>query len=207
MSFNIICFGDSITGGEEFPEECRWTTLLQELLDNVEPGLFQVHNRGSSGNTTAQGLDRFAGDVLPLLPGLVLVQFGFNDANVLSWSVEPRVSLAEYERNLAEFHRVITAKQGTCVFIVNHSIGAVTGKQGNGNSFNENFMPYNDSVRKLARELNTPFVDLPLLMRRRGIDLDDFLSLDLIHLSLEANDHYAQMIFEVLKSDAMQSGY
>lgn len=206
MSFNIICFGDSITEGDEFPPECRWTTLLQEQLDNIQPGLCQVHNRGIGSDTTAQGLDRFAQDVLPLLPGLVLVQFGFNDANVPSWSDVPRVSLAEFERNLIEFHRVIVRKHGTCVFVVNHSIGAVTGKQGNGKTFNENYMPYSDAVRKLALELETPCVDLPLLMRQRGINLDDFLSLDLIHLSLEANELYADMIFEILRSDAIHAG-
>jgi len=203
MKFNIICFGDSITAGAEFPEVFRWTTVLQELLEAAQPNLFQVHNRGVDGNTTAQGLDRFSGDVLPLLPGLVLVQFGFNDANVADWVRVPRVSLQEFERNMAEFHRAITRENGTCVFIINHSIGAVTGKQGNRKTYNENFLPYNKAIRKLATELKTPCVDLPLLMRQREINLDDFLSLDLLHLSLEANDEYAEMIFETLKSETI----
>ncbi len=204
MAFNVICFGDSITEGEEFPEALRWTTMLQELLDAAEPNTYSVHNRGIGGNTTAQALDRFAADVLPLLPGLVIVEFGLNDANYPDWSHVPRVSLAEFQRNLAEFHRVITAKKGTCVFVINHSIGAVPGKQGNGKSFNENFHPYNEAIRTLAGKLNAATIDLPLMMRERKVDLDNFLSLDLIHLSMEANEHYAEMIFAALKSDTIQ---
>lgn len=205
MKFNIICFGDSITEGAEFPQELRWTTLLQGLLNQSEPDLFTVHNRGIGGNTTAQGLDRFASDVLPLLPGLVLVQFGFNDANIPDWSGISRVSVQEFERNLTEFHQVITDKNGTCVFVINHTIGAVPGKQGNGKTYNENFLPYNDLIRSLSSELKTPCIDLPLLMRQREIDLDLFLSLDLLHLSVEANEIYADMIYEILKSDTIYS--
>ncbi len=205
-TFNIICFGDSITEGAEFPEEYRWTTVLQQLLDKDQPGLFKVHNLGIGNNTSAQGLDRFAPQVLSLLPGLVLVEFGLNDANVPDWSRVPRVSLREFERNLREFHRAITRANGTCVFIVNHTIGAVTGRQGNRKTFNENFLPYNESIKKLAGELDVPCADLPLMMRQREVNLDDFLSLDLLHLSLEANDIYADMIFEVLKSDNIYTG-
>lgn len=53
---NIVCFGDSITEGAEFPANVRWTTLLQSKLDTVKPGVFEVHNRGIGGNTSAQAL-------------------------------------------------------------------------------------------------------------------------------------------------------
>ena len=74
---NIICFGDSITEGAEFPANVRWTSLLQNKLNEVKPDTFQVHNRGIGGNTSAQAFDRFLSDVMPLLPGVLLIQFGF----------------------------------------------------------------------------------------------------------------------------------
>ncbi len=197
---NLICFGDSITEGAEFPHEHRWTTLLQQKIEQQSPGVFRVHNRGISGNTTAQGLDRLASDILPLLPGILLIEFGFNDANVYGHNHVPRVSLSEFERNLREFHRLAVASNSTSVFIVNHLIGKVDDQQGNGISFNENFSPYNKTVKQLADELDAYLIDLPAMMRERNITVEQFVADDQIHLSLPANRHYADMVFDGLNN-------
>jgi len=99
---SLVCFGDSITEGEGSLPQDKWTLFLQELVDKAHPGTYKVHNCGVGGDTTAIGIDRIEQDVLPLLPGLVLVQFGINDAYVFPWSRLSRLSLAEYERNLGE---------------------------------------------------------------------------------------------------------
>lgn len=195
---NIICFGDSITEGAEFPVNARWTSLLQKKLDAVKPDVFEVHNRGIGGNTSAQGFDRFWSDVLPILPGALLIQFGFNDANVKDFSIVNRVGLTEFEKNLKEFHRIAKENHSIPIFILNHSIGEVDGKQGNGKSYNENFAPYNNAIRKIAKELKAELIDIPLLMSIRGIDVNDFVSGDKIHLSLSANHVYADIIYTAL---------
>ncbi len=192
---NIICFGDSITEGAEFPVNARWTSLLQKKLDAVKPNTFQVHNKGIGGNTSAQGFDRFWSDVLPLLPGVLLIQFGFNDANVKDFSIVPRVGQAEFEKNLKEFYRLAKEKNSVPVFILNHSIGEVDGKQGNGKTYNENLAPYNNAIRSIANELKAELVDIPLQMSIRDIDVNDFVSGDKIHLSLEANHFFADIIY------------
>jgi len=56
--------------------------LLQNKFDAVSLDVFHVHNRGISVKNTTQGLDRFANNMLPLLPGGMLIEFGLNDANV-----------------------------------------------------------------------------------------------------------------------------
>ncbi len=196
---NIICFGDSITEGAEFPVNVRWTSLLQKKLDVVKPDVFKVHNRGVSGNTSAQGFDRFDLDVLPLLPGILLIQFGFNDANVKDFSIVPRVGLIEFEKNLKEFNRVAKDNNSIPVFILNHSIGEVDGKQGNGKTYNENIAPYNNEIRKIANEFKTGLIDIPLQMSLRDIDTNGFVSADQIHLSIEANHDYADIIYTSLK--------
>ncbi len=66
---NIICFGDSITESAEIHDAARWTSLLQNRLDDYKPGYYQVCNKGVDGNTSAQGFDRYWTDVMPLLPG------------------------------------------------------------------------------------------------------------------------------------------
>ncbi len=200
-TFNVICFGDSITEGNEFPEDLRWPSLLQEMLEGLKPGRFHVHNKGVSGNTTALALDRVDEDVLPLLPGMVLVQFGLNDANVYTWARKPRVCISEFRRNLYEFYRVITRHRGTCVFLVNHAIGDVTDKQGNKKSYYDNFQPYNQAIRTLAIDLKTPYIDLYEIIRERQINLDYFVSLDRCHLTLEGNQKYAQMVYESITGE------
>lgn len=201
----IVCFGDSITEAAEFPLPQRWPTILQRLLDARWPGGFEVLNRGVGSNTTAQALDRFAADVLPHLPAILLLQFGFNDANVFDWARVPRVGLDEFRKNLREFQRLAVNAGGHCVFVINHSIGDVAGRQGNNEGYRDNVAPYNLVVRDLAVTLNTPYIDLPAAMAARKIGLQDFLSGDLLHLSEHGNQLYAEMIFEGLQA-AILSG-
>lgn len=195
----LVCFGDSITEGAEFEPAQRWTTLLQQRLDAWQPQSWQVHSRGIGGNTSAQGLARFATDVAPLLPAVVLVQFGFNDANVYDWTDEPRVALADYVDNLRRIYREIVGRGGECIFIINHAIGAIDGRQGNGQSYNANFAPYETALRELVSQLGAQAVDLPARMRDAGADLDAFLAADRLHLSPGGNRVYADMVFAALK--------
>lgn len=195
---NIICFGDSITEGAEFPFDARWTSLLQKKLDVTKPDTFKVYNRGIGGNTSAQGFDRFWTDVMPLLPGVLLIQFGFNDANVKDISIVPRVGLAEFEKNLKEFYRIAKENNSVPVFIVNHTIGEVDGKQGNGKSYNENMQPYDGTIRQIANDLKAELIDIPLQMTLRNVDIKNFVSGDNLHLSIDANHIYSEIVFSGL---------
>ncbi|MFQ5994753.1 MAG: SGNH/GDSL hydrolase family protein [Acidiferrobacterales bacterium] len=203
---NIICFGDSITEAATCPPELGWPTLLQMLLDKAATRKFVVHNRGVGGDTTACGFDRLETDVLPLLPGLVIVQFGFNDANVRDWAAVPRVGLREFEKNLCEFHRITKARTSRCVFIVNHTLGPVVGTQGNGKSYQENFEPYNLLIRDTAHRLDAPIVDLPALMARRDVNPTTIVADDGLHLNVSGNRAYADMVFERLQQILGGSG-
>ena len=196
---NIVCFGDSITHAAGFAEGDRWPTILQYKLNEWKSGKFKVYNRGKGGDTTVQGLDRFDTDVLPLLPSVVLIQFGFNDSNVRDWATFPRVSLDEYSRNLIEFHRMIIAKKGRPVFIVNHRIARVAFVQGNRKSYNTNFKPYNPALKEVAKKMKALIIDLPAIMTKRKIDLKKFVIEDGLHLSEKGNHIYADMVFEALK--------
>ncbi len=195
---NIICFGDSITEAAEVAPTDRWPTVLQSQLDEWKPDRFKVHNLGMAGHTSAQGFDRLDEDLLPVLPGLVLIQFGFNDANVRDWAVVPRVGLDEFKKNLREFHRIITVRQGRSVFIINHTIGIVPGEQGNGQSYKDNAEAYNMAIGQIAEELQTSYIDLPSMMTQRQVDLGTFLAEDQVHLSADGNHIYADMVFDGL---------
>jgi len=195
---NIICFGDSITEGGDFEKPKRWISILQAMLDEKYPEAYRVINKGLSGNTSAQAFDRFCNDVLPYLPGLLLVEFGFNDANVKDWTIEPRVSLGEFVRNLREFHRIATTKSTSCVFILNLTIADVDGRQGNGLTYNQNLLPYDQAVITLAEELKAEVIELPGMMAAKAVPLKEYLDDDNLHLSEAGNKHYAQMVFDVI---------
>ena len=188
---NIICFGDSITDAGASAEGDRWPTVLQFRLNARDIGAYSVYNRGIGGHTSAQGLDRFAEHVLPLLPGLVLVEFGFNDGHIKDGTIIPRVSVSEYTRNLREIHRLITEKGGQCVFIINHSPRA----QWDGTE-----SEYNAAERTLASELAAPSVDLPLGIRKKGITPAEFVTEDGVHLTPAGNHRYAELVYEAVEA-------
>ncbi|MGH8582531.1 MAG: SGNH/GDSL hydrolase family protein [Gammaproteobacteria bacterium] len=153
----IVCFGDSITEGAEFPTDERWTTRLAAHLERRAPGRYRVYNRGVGGETSALALQRYASAVRPLRPSVVLVEYGLNDANVYDWTDQPRVALDRYADNLACIAGWVREDGGRCILIVNHSLGRVRGRQGNGGDYLANFAPYNARVIAVARTLNTPY--------------------------------------------------
>ncbi|MDZ7295727.1 MAG: SGNH/GDSL hydrolase family protein, partial [candidate division KSB1 bacterium] len=184
---NVICFGDSITQAGDCAEGDRWPTVLQIALDDWRVGVYHVYNRGVNGNTTADGLARFAKDVLPLLPGVLIVEFGINDCNHAPWGRVPAVGVEEYRKNLREFHRVCRAQKSVCVLVANHPLSRARLAQGNGRTLHVNLQPYNEAVRQLAAELRAPLVDIPRMMEERAIKLADFVQEDGIHLTAQGN--------------------
>lgn len=203
---NIICFGDSITEAAEFAPDERWPALLQAKFDAWIRGRFSLHNRGVGGDTTARAFDRLESDVLPLLPGVLVVQFGFNDANVRDWAAVPRVGLEEFRKNLREFYRIAAAGGGQCAFTVNHTIAVVAGSQGNSRSYRDNLEPYNAAIREVARACSAPMIDLPAMLAQQQFGLDRLVSEDGMHLSISGNRIYADLVFAALRQMLAQGG-
>jgi acyl-CoA thioesterase I len=201
----LVCFGDSITRACDFPESDRWPLRLRDLL--ASRGLpAKVYNRGVGGHTSAQGLDRFGEDVLPLLPAWVLIQFGFNDCNVRDWALEPRVGIAEYQRNLRHIHRLVLKGGGRPVFIINHEPNGVTGVQGNGRSYEENHAPYTAALREVVSELAAEAIDLPRMAREQGYQPRHLLGVDGLHLSPQGNRIYAELVLAGLQPQLVSTG-
>ena len=73
----IVALGDSITAGEP---ASAWPDLLAVHLHTVYPGSpWRVLNAGAPGDTAPLGCARFAQDVAPAGPQIVLIAFGLND--------------------------------------------------------------------------------------------------------------------------------
>ena len=195
---NLLCFGDSITHAFGFPECDRWTAILQNLLEQWRPDEYQVYNCGAGGETAANGLARIDTAILPLLPGTVIIEFGFNDCYVPPHTRMAHLGIDEYRCNLQELHRIIKAHQGRTIFIVNHP-AQYTGEAGHGKPYELYLRKYNAVVRQLAEKLKTPTIDLPKMIRSRKINLKTFLAEDKLHLSPQGNHIYAQLVFERLQ--------
>lgn len=69
----IVVLGDSITAGYGLSTQQAYPYLLSQKLD------IPIINRGVSGNTTADGLERVSEDVLAEQPWLVIIGLGGND--------------------------------------------------------------------------------------------------------------------------------
>ena len=92
----IVCFGDSVTGVYYHSGDRRaWCDLVGIALQRLYPrARLEMINAGVSGNTTADGLQRMAADVLGHHPQLVIVMFGLNDVT--------RVTPEDFRANLRQ---------------------------------------------------------------------------------------------------------
>lgn len=198
---SLICFGDSITHCHTASELGRWSGRLAAHLETHFPGQYEVFNRGINSNTTAIALDRIHSDVLPLLPGFVLLEFGINDAYVFPWASLSRVSVPEYLRNLGEITRQIQKKGGTPIWIINHELTQRTDlhPQGNGQSIGTNLLPYNLALREFIHETLVASIDLTRRLADAGHSPSALLAPDGIHLSPTGNLIYGELIFKGLE--------
>lgn len=197
----LVCFGDSITACAKFPEQVRWPNQLQAVLNASHPGRYEVFNRGVGGNTTYDGLLRFGADVMPYLPGVVLIEFGFNDASVPGPSQINRCVPTAFKAQLVEMVRLVRAGKGLPVLVVNHPIAKTrpTDPQANGKDYFENYAPYPGIIREVANETEVAFIDLEHSMGEAGVSPNDLLDMpDGLHLQRGGNAIYARHILRGL---------
>jgi lysophospholipase L1-like esterase len=202
---NIICFGDSISEQHNASFRDAWPSRLQAKLNAVSPEKFNVFNRGRGGNTTAIALERIEADVKPWLPGLVLVEFGVNDANVRGFRKTSRVGLSEFAANLREIHRYVVLHGGECIFMAiqlpeSDCTTAQRYVQGNGKSFRTNYSSYRSAMRRIARNLGIECIDISSLLAKKRMKAKNIVNADGIHLNASGNIFYAEAVFSHLRS-------
>lgn len=107
-----MVFGDSTTAKRG--ELKIYAGILQQELPRKSLSV-RVVNGGVGGNNTQHARARFEKDVLDQSPGIVVIQFGSNDAAVDVWKDPPatksRVSIENYGENLRHFVRTLKASQ------------------------------------------------------------------------------------------------
>lgn len=196
----LVAYGDSITQGHKLDERLRWTTMLQQRLDDQQPGRApRVINAGVGGNTSAEGLARIDRDVLAHQPRLVLVEFGGNDA-----TPEParHVTPEAYARNLHTIHDRITTQAGRVVFVTfppiindwhawrdNPAFQTPGGLDGCVET-------YRQITRDTAAALTCPLFDLDHLLRQAGQrdGQSTYILPDGVHLTPAGNELIARTL-------------
>ena len=203
----LVHMGDSITFGQYIDPRLRWTCLVADRLNSKYAGrAIQIEsiNRGVSGDTTRQGLERFPTSVQEHRPDVVTIQFGLNDCNC--WQTDggaPRVSAAAYRANLVEMidrSRRFGAQQ--VILATNHRTLRCAPLP-SGEIYEDANARYSDIARGVAAETEVTLCDI-----RRAFDRldDDRLSElllpkpDILHLSEAGNRLYADAIWPVIEA-------
>ena len=186
------------SGGESL---CR---RVREALQGIGSTL-SVHNAGMGSNTTNNARERLARDVLAHKPRLVVIQFGINDAAVDVWknppATESRVPLPSTSRTSAgSSPRCASASQAhpdddqpdALDGKLRELYGKPPYRPDEADGFDAPVLArYNEAVRKLAKELDVPLVDVHEAFIAKN---PDKLLLDGMH----PNDAGQQLIAELL---------
>ena len=202
----IVYMGDSITEGQYVDASFRWTELVTaNIRIHFEPEenerLF-FFNKGISGETTRQGLERYPRDVQSFAPRFMTLQFGLNDCNC--WDTDkghPRVSEAAYRANLLEMiDRSRLFGVETLLLLTSHPTLRHT-KLISGETLDQRRIKYNKIVRSVAEESSTLLCDIE--KHFDGLTKPELSELllpepDVLHLSLKGHIKYADAIFESL---------
>ena len=205
----IVFMGDSITEGQYVHHSLRWTELvsahLRRKFQRDSNDLHFFFNRGVSGETTRQALERFPRDVQNARPDIMTLQFGLNDCNC--WDSDmglPRVSEPAYRANLTEMiHRARHFGAQHIICSTNHPTLRHK-KLACGESLEVRRERYNDIVREVVAATAVTLCDIDEAFRRRSSHdtLPELLlpEPDGLHLSPAGHRLYSEVILEYLEA-------
>jgi lysophospholipase L1-like esterase/ubiquinone/menaquinone biosynthesis C-methylase UbiE len=203
-NLNLVFFGDSITYGQYIDINQRWTTLLEQRINNSNSAKHNFINKSITGETTTQGLIRFASDVQNNNPDILCILFGINDCNF--WETDnglSRVSPQLYKQNIKEMiFRGFKFGAKKIILLTNH-ITMRTKILLGGISLEENRKHYNNIIREISEEENVILIDIEKEFNKLSNNEIEEMNLpdpDLLHLSIKGHLFFADIIEPILKT-------
>jgi len=205
LPITVVYMGDSITEGQYVHHSLRWTEKLtsrlrQKLSETIATDTLHFFNRGISGETTRQGLERFPRDVQALKPDVMTLQFGLNDCNC--WDTDgghPRVSEAAYRANLLEMiERAKIFGTRHIILSTNHPTLRLR-PLASGQTLEQRRAIYNDIVRDVAAISGVTLCDIDQeFSSLDSVQLAGMLlpEPDVLHLSVSGHEKYTNAIYE-----------
>lgn len=184
-SERLVCFGDSVTLGRGVTQEQSFCAQVGKAIRAKT-----IVNSGIGGNNTRQALERFSKDVLQHRPSLVTLMFGLNDSFIEEGAAGPRISLKEYESNMAYFITQLKRRGARVVLMTSNSTA---------NAWeNNDLRPYVEVVRKLAARHRVPFVDLYTYTAELQVEGVELYT-DRVHPNSFVHEELAGMILKVVR--------
>jgi lysophospholipase L1-like esterase len=204
-ALRIVYMGDSITFGQYLDPADRWSTAIDARLGELDPPVeIETFNRGISGETTRQGLERFATDVQALRPHVMTLQFGLNDCNC--WDSDeglPRVSERAFSANLVEMiERARRFGALEIVLATNHRT-LKRKRLPSGEIYEDRNERYSELTRAVAKETAVELCDVQQVFAPFSDEELERLVLpfpDQLHLSPEGNSVYADAIWPFVRA-------
>jgi lysophospholipase L1-like esterase/ubiquinone/menaquinone biosynthesis C-methylase UbiE len=200
-NLNLVFFGDSITDGQYVDINYKWTSLLEQRINDSNKHYFI--NKSVSGETSTQGLIRFASDVQNNKPDILCILFGLNDCNF--WETDnglSRVSPQLYKKNIKEMiFRGFKFGVKKIILLTNH-ITLRTNILSGGISLEDNKKHYNNILRDICEEENVILIDIENEFNKLSSnELGEMVLPDLLHLSVKGHEKFANIIEPILRKN------
>lgn len=112
----ICVFGDSITWGAYDPEQGGWATRLRNYFEAQDNDV-DVYNLGISGDNTADLLERMEVEAKAREPETIVFAIGINDAQFIHSANSSRVSLDEFQQNIAKLFSIAKKFTNKVIFV------------------------------------------------------------------------------------------
>ena len=194
---NILIFGDSITWGAYDPEQGGWATRLRNYFEEKDNDI-DVYNLGISGDTTADLLARIEVEAKSREPNLIIFAIGINDAQFIHSTNGLRVSLDEFQQNLAKLLSIAKKFTNKVVFVgltkVDESKTTPCPWKPDKSYFNENIKRLDNAIEKFCEDNKLKFISMDSVVGN-----DDLID------GLHPNTKGHIKIFNLMKSEVESS--
>ena len=174
----IVCFGDSLTAGYGAELGKSYPDFLQADLD-ARGYHYRVINKGISGNTTKDGVERLD-TIRALKPAIVVVEFGGNDG-LRGFRIEDTRS---------NLDKILAALKTSGTKIV---LAGITLPPDYGPDYIKQF---NETYVLLAKKYNVPL--LPFLLRG-AFGVDGMMQTDNTHATAQGNKVVARNVLSLIQ--------
>lgn len=189
--------GDSITaGGWSNPAGYVRLTIAGLKANGVEA---EAVPAGISGHKSNQMLARLEKDVLSKKPQWMTLSCGVNDV----WHGAKGVALEDYQKNITAI-----IDQANTAGVKPVVLTATVIKEDLGNDLNAKLAPYNEFLRKLAKEKNLPLADLNAMFQEKIKAANkpgtNVYTSDGVHMNTQGNMLMAEGVLKAFGLDAAQ---
>ncbi len=184
----LVCLGDSVTFGWNLTYEKSFPYLLEKRLREQYPDIMVV-NSGTGGQTVVDGMDRLDSDVLYFSPQAVIINFGLNDAFIVTAEDEDtdlknNIDLDTFAGTYRQLIEEISEKGLEILIMGTNPVMTelVWENRDIARKQEESYRLYNQAARDIAEDYGLIFIDIWEGFIAGG-ELDTFIQPDGVHPS------------------------